>query len=293
MRSYQRVIELDKHGQVSGLTISQHMLDMIDLPQDLLDSYYPAFCRFGRLLQDDKYVMRFTLRATECIVFDNHRIVHGRAAYSATSGERYLRGCYADRAEMRSTYRALVTEGTVQSMNQHVSCHGGLVRHRTHRLAAGPRGSLSHLPQARLERERRQPFQRRRLGGRPQVSAQPPLAAFRDHPGRRPAAARCRRREHHERARMRQTLPPGRSMAPCIASCRRRASSCIAIRPMRRHSPASRIQPCYHSITIRHGSSAASGMIFPLAVFPTVRRRASTWQRRSVASRSWSWAITA
>lgn len=111
MRSYQRVIELDQHGEVSGLTISQHMLDMIDLPQDLLDAYYPAFVRFGKLLQDDKYIMRFTLQAGECIVFDNHRIVHGRAAYSATSGERYLRGTYADRAEMRSTYRTLVSQG--------------------------------------------------------------------------------------------------------------------------------------------------------------------------------------
>lgn len=111
MRSYQRVIELDQHGEVSGLTISQHMLDMIDLPQDLLDDYYPAFCRFGKLLQSDRYIMRFTLKAGECIVFDNHRIVHGRAAYSATSGDRYLRGCYADRAEMRSSYRALVSEG--------------------------------------------------------------------------------------------------------------------------------------------------------------------------------------
>lgn len=111
MRSYQRVIELDQHGNVSGLTISQHMLDMIDLPQTLLDEYYPAFCRFGKLLQDDRYIMRFRLEAGECIVFDNHRIVHGRAAYSATQGERYLRGCYADRAEMRSTYRALVAEG--------------------------------------------------------------------------------------------------------------------------------------------------------------------------------------
>ncbi|MDY8110300.1 TauD/TfdA family dioxygenase [Fulvimarina sp. 2208YS6-2-32] len=111
MRSYQRIIELDRHGEVSGLTISQHMLDLIDLPQTLLDAWYPAFCRFGKMLQDDRYVMRFTLKAGECIVFDNHRIVHGRAAYSATSGERYVRGCYTDRAEMRSTYRALVGEG--------------------------------------------------------------------------------------------------------------------------------------------------------------------------------------
>ena len=110
-RSRQRVIELDENGEVSGVTISQHMADIFDLKQEFLDTYYPAFCRFGRMLQSDKYLMRFRLNATECIVFDNHRIVHGRSAYSATSGDRYLRGCYTDRSEMRSTYRALTSEG--------------------------------------------------------------------------------------------------------------------------------------------------------------------------------------
>ena len=111
MRARQRVIELDRHGEVSGVTISQHMADIFDLPQRVLDSYYPAFVRFGRMLQDDKYVMRFTLRAGECITFDNHRIVHGREAYSATSGERHLRGTYTDRGELRGLYRAMVSEG--------------------------------------------------------------------------------------------------------------------------------------------------------------------------------------
>ncbi len=110
-RSRQTVIELDAHGEVSGLTISQHMADIFDLDQTLLDDYYPAFCRFGKMLQEDKYLMRFLMKGGECMVFDNHRIVHGRAAYSATSGDRYLRGCYVDRGEMRSTYRALVSEG--------------------------------------------------------------------------------------------------------------------------------------------------------------------------------------
>lgn len=111
MRSRQRVIELDHTGEVSGVTISQHMADIFDLSQDLLDEYYPAFCRFGRLLQDERYVMRFLMKAGECLTFDNHRVVHGRAAYSATSGDRYLRGCYIDRAAMRSTYRVLAGEG--------------------------------------------------------------------------------------------------------------------------------------------------------------------------------------
>ncbi|WP_370223380.1 TauD/TfdA family dioxygenase [Pararhodobacter marinus] len=111
MRSRQTVIELDRYGEVSGLTISQHMLDLLDLDQHLLDEYYPAFCRFGKMLQEEKYMMRFMMKAGECMVFDNHRIVHGRAGYVATSGERFLRGTYADRSEMRSTYRALVSEG--------------------------------------------------------------------------------------------------------------------------------------------------------------------------------------
>lgn len=111
MRSRQTIIELDQHGEVSGLTISQHMLDISDLDQELLDLWYPAFCRFGKMLQEEKYMMTFLMKAGECMVFDNHRIVHGRAAYTAESGDRYLRGCYTDRAEMRSNYRALVSEG--------------------------------------------------------------------------------------------------------------------------------------------------------------------------------------
>lgn len=113
-RSRQRVIELDADGAVSGLTVSQHMADVFDMPQELLDRYYPAFVRFMRWLRRTEYLVKFRLNAGECITFDNHRIVHGRAAYSADSGHRHLRGCYIDRGELRSTYRTLMkkTGGT-------------------------------------------------------------------------------------------------------------------------------------------------------------------------------------
>ncbi len=108
-RSHQRVIELDAAGNVSGLTISQHLLDYLDLPQDLLNTYYPAFCRFLSMLREERFVARFRLAAGECIVFDNHRVVHGREAFVADEGERHLRGCYVDRGALRSTYRTLVS----------------------------------------------------------------------------------------------------------------------------------------------------------------------------------------
>ena len=110
-RAHQRVIELDQNGNVTGVTVSQHLLDTIDLPQDLLDTYYPAFVRFIRLMQEERFLIRFRAQAGNCVVFDNHRIVHGREAYVADSGKRHLRGCYCDRGALRSTYRVLAKQG--------------------------------------------------------------------------------------------------------------------------------------------------------------------------------------
>ena len=42
MRSRQRVIELDEHGEVCGVTISQHMADIFDLPQSFPRSLLPG-----------------------------------------------------------------------------------------------------------------------------------------------------------------------------------------------------------------------------------------------------------
>ena len=108
VRAKQRIIELDPdNGEVSGINFSQHLADVFDFTQREMDCFYPAFRKFGQMLQDPQYLMTFRLRAGECVVFDNHRIAHGRAAYQECSGARYLRGCYVDRGELRSTYRVL------------------------------------------------------------------------------------------------------------------------------------------------------------------------------------------
>ncbi|WP_282603120.1 TauD/TfdA family dioxygenase [Paracoccus sp. PARArs4] len=117
-RSHQRVIETDVDGRVTGVTISQHLQDYMDLPQDLLDDYYPAFIKFIRMMQEDRFLLRFRSEAGNCVVFDNHRIVHGREGYVADSGKRHLRGCYTDRGALRSTYRVLAMKGHDGSVEQ-------------------------------------------------------------------------------------------------------------------------------------------------------------------------------
>jgi gamma-butyrobetaine dioxygenase len=108
VRSKQRIIELDpNNGEVSGVNFSQHLADIFDFPQRDMDRFYPAFRKFGQMLQDPSYLMTFRLNAGECIVFDNQRIAHGRTSYIEGSGVRHLRGCYVERGELRSTYRVL------------------------------------------------------------------------------------------------------------------------------------------------------------------------------------------
>ena len=110
-RAHQRVIETDPEGRVTGVTISQHLQDAMDLPQHLLDSYYPAFIKFLKMMQEDRFLVRFRSEAGNCVIFDNHRIVHGREGYVADSGTRHLRGCYTDRGALRSTFRVLAKRG--------------------------------------------------------------------------------------------------------------------------------------------------------------------------------------
>ncbi|MEQ8443752.1 MAG: TauD/TfdA family dioxygenase [Alphaproteobacteria bacterium] len=107
LRARQRVIELDATGAVSGITLSGHMQDILDFDQRFMDRYYPALIRFHRMLQDPKYCMSFRMQEGQCLVFDNHRIAHGRSAYDGGGGRRKLRLCYLDRGEMRSRYRTL------------------------------------------------------------------------------------------------------------------------------------------------------------------------------------------
>jgi len=108
VRSKQRIIELDpNNGEVSGINFSQHLADTFDFSQAQMDVFYPAFRQFGHMLQDPKYMMTFRLKSGECIVFDNHRIAHGRSSFVKGSGARHLRGCYVDRGELRSVYRVL------------------------------------------------------------------------------------------------------------------------------------------------------------------------------------------
>jgi Taurine catabolism dioxygenase TauD, TfdA family/Gamma-butyrobetaine hydroxylase-like, N-terminal len=58
-------------------------------------AWYRARDRFVRILRDERYHYRLRLDPGDVLVYDNHRMVHGRTAFS---GPRWVRGVYFDRA---------------------------------------------------------------------------------------------------------------------------------------------------------------------------------------------------
>jgi gamma-butyrobetaine dioxygenase len=61
------------------------------LPFDEMESWYRAHDRFVRILRAHRY--RFALRPGDTLIYDNHRMLHGRTAFS---GPRWVRGVYFD-----------------------------------------------------------------------------------------------------------------------------------------------------------------------------------------------------
>jgi gamma-butyrobetaine dioxygenase/trimethyllysine dioxygenase len=64
------------------------------LPFARMDAWYRAYDRFTRLVRDPRYRYQFALAPGDALLYDNHRVLHGRTAFH---GPRWMRGVYFDR----------------------------------------------------------------------------------------------------------------------------------------------------------------------------------------------------
>ena len=65
------------------------------LPFDEMESWYRAHDRFVRIVRDPRNHYRFRLGPGDTLLYDNHRMLHGRTAFR---GPRWVRGVYFDPA---------------------------------------------------------------------------------------------------------------------------------------------------------------------------------------------------
>ena len=93
-------ISLTKDGDYNDIRFSVATMDALDCHPDEMEKVYNAHRRFGNLLHDDDFQIKFRLEPGDIFSFNNRRILHGRTAFDPNSGHRHLQGYYMDRDEI-------------------------------------------------------------------------------------------------------------------------------------------------------------------------------------------------
>jgi len=93
-------ISLTKDNDYNDIRFSVATMDTLDCHPNMMDKTYKAHHRFGNLLHDDRFQIKFRLNPGDIFSFNNRRVLHGRTAFDPNSGHRHLQGYYIDRDEI-------------------------------------------------------------------------------------------------------------------------------------------------------------------------------------------------
>ncbi|MGH6898607.1 MAG: trimethyllysine dioxygenase [Geminicoccaceae bacterium] len=96
-----------EHGRLVQVTFNNYDRAPFRLPDALMRAFYRALKAFEALAGDARLQWRHPLRPGEVLLFDNWRVLHGRAAYQ---GARRLCGTYLNREDFESRLRLLRQE---------------------------------------------------------------------------------------------------------------------------------------------------------------------------------------
>lgn len=100
-----RMIEIDETGAVQRIRFNPRVEYVLPAPTERLAAFYRARALFGARLGDPAFERRLRLEPGDTLMFDNHRLAHGRTGFSA-AGRRHLQGCYIEHDGPQSLYRA-------------------------------------------------------------------------------------------------------------------------------------------------------------------------------------------
>ncbi|NEO91242.1 MAG: DUF971 domain-containing protein [Moorea sp. SIO3G5] len=107
MRFSSPVFCLDSGGNLKEVRISNLFPAPLDLPEEIIEPFYAAYRKLMQLYTDPRYCLKQGLQPGDLVMFDNHRILHGRTAIGIQNQRRHLRYCSVDRDYFQS-WRRLV-----------------------------------------------------------------------------------------------------------------------------------------------------------------------------------------
>jgi gamma-butyrobetaine dioxygenase len=107
LRAEGRIICLDEFGAVTGIRWNERLAGPFNLPERLMEPYYKAYQTFQLMLRSEEFAIKRRLDVGELLVFDNHRVLHGRTAFDSKGVPRHIRGCLLTRDSFHSRLRSL------------------------------------------------------------------------------------------------------------------------------------------------------------------------------------------
>jgi len=96
---------VDHEGQLVEARWSPWLRGPLDSTMHDAERFYASLRLALTLADSAAFVVTTKLAPGEMLGFDNRRLLHGRGPVDRSSGERWLRGCYVEREELRSRLR--------------------------------------------------------------------------------------------------------------------------------------------------------------------------------------------
>ena len=100
-------IVLDRDGEVVEIRVGNWLRAPLHASFEDVEAAYAAYRTLFSLTYRDDLAIRVSYAPGDLMAFDNRRILHGRDAFEAAGGRRFLRGCYGEREELDSRIRIL------------------------------------------------------------------------------------------------------------------------------------------------------------------------------------------
>ena len=101
------VVEQDDEGRITSVRYETWLRAPMVADLATQERAYSAYRRFALRAEDPKYMMSVRYESGDLLAFDNRRALHGRSAYDAKGGARFIQGAYSDRDDLHSAIRVL------------------------------------------------------------------------------------------------------------------------------------------------------------------------------------------
>ena len=87
---------MDDDGDYKQVRYSTRVDYVPPLDTEKLNTFYRSRKLLSDLYSASDFELKFKLQPGDIMMFDNHRLLHGRTAYDSNEGMRHLQGCYLE-----------------------------------------------------------------------------------------------------------------------------------------------------------------------------------------------------